>query len=70
MVSGAKIFTEACRHDMLSIVNFSYSIYASNKSYEIKNTNMLAKRINSTESYTMVMDLNILSEPENSLNML
>ena len=69
-VSGAKIFTEACRHDMLSIVNFSYFIYASNKSYEIKNTNMLAKRINSIESYVEDMGLKILPEPKNCLNKL
>ena len=33
-------------------------------------SNMLAKRINSTESYTKVMDLKILQETRNGLNML
>ena len=70
MVSGAKIFTEVSRHDILSTVNFPYFIDACIRSYKINNTNMLAKRINSTESYTTVMDLKVLSEPKNSLDML
>ena len=70
MVSGAKIFTEESRHDILSTVNFPYFIYACIRSYKINNTNMLAKRINSTESYTKVMDLKILQETRNGLNML
>ena len=67
MVSGPKIFTEASRHDILSTVNFPYFIYACIRSYQINNTNIIATRINSIESYTMVMDLKILSETKNSL---
>ena len=70
MVSGDKIFTEPCRHDMLSIVNFSYFIYASNRSYTINKAIMQSTRITSTESYAKVMDLKILLEPRNNLNML
>ena len=68
MVSGAKIFTEASRHDILSTVKFPYFIYAGNRSYEINKTNTLAKRINSIESSVEVMGLKILPEPKNSLN--
>ena len=70
MVSGAKIFTEASRHDILSTLKFPYFIYAGNRSYEINKSNMLALRINSTGSYAYVMCLKILPEPKNSLNML
>jgi len=70
MVFGAKIFTQASRHDILSTVDFPYFIYACIRIYKINNTNMLATRINSTESYTTVMDLKVLSEPKNSLDML
>ena len=70
MVSRAKIFTEASRHDVISTVNFSYFIYAGNRSYEIKKTNTLAKRINSIESYVEDLGLKILPEPKNSLKML
>ena len=66
MVSGAKLFTEASRHDILSTVNFPYFIYACIRSYKINNTNMLAKRINSIESYVEVMGLKILPEPKHS----
>ena len=70
MVSGAKLFTEASRQNILSTVNFLDCIYSWNRSYKINKSNMLAKRINSTESYTKVMDLKILQETRNGLNML
>ena len=70
MVSRAKIFTEASRNDILSTVNCPYFIYACNRSYKINKTNMLATRINSSESYTNVMDLKIPPEPSNVINML
>ena len=70
MVSGAKIFTEASRQNILNTVNFLDFIYSCNRSYKINKTNMLATRINSTESYIKVMDLKILSEPRNGLPML
>ena len=70
MVSGAKIFTKASRQNILSTVNFLDCIYSWNRSYKINKSNMLAKRINSTESYTKVMDLKILEETRNGLNML
>ena len=70
MVSGAKIFTEASRHDILSNVNSPYFIYACNRSDKINNTNILAKRINSIESSAEDMGLKILPEPKNSLNIL
>ena len=38
--------------------------------YKINKTNMLATRINSSESYTKVMDLKIPPEPSNVLNKL
>ena len=69
MVSRAKIFTEASRNDILSTVNCPYFIYACNRSYKINKTNMLATRINSTESYTKVMDLKMLPDTRNGLNM-
>ena len=67
MVSRAKIFTEASRNDILSTVNCPYFIYACNRSYKINKTNMLATRINSSESYTKVMDLKIPPEHSNVL---
>ena len=70
MVSGAKIFTEASRHDILSTVNFPYFNYACNQSYKINKSNMLALRINSTGSSAKVMCLKICPEPKNGLNML
>ena len=69
MVSGAKIFTEASRQNILSTVNFLDCIYSCNRSYKINKTNMLATRINSTESYTKVMDLKMLPDTRNGLNM-
>ena len=59
IVSGAKNFTEASRHDMLRSINFPDFIYSRNRSYKINNTNMLATKINSTGSSTKVMDLKI-----------
>ena len=70
MVSGAKSFTETSRYDILSIVNVLDFIYSWNRSYKINKTNKLAKKINSTESYTKVMDLKILPKPRIGLNML
>ena len=67
MVSRAKIFTEACRNDVLSTVNCPFFIYACNRSYKINKTNMLATRINSIESSVADMGLKILPEPKNSL---
>ena len=69
MVSGAKLFTEASRQNILSTVNFLDCIYSWNRSYKINKSNMLAKRINSTESYTKVMDLKMLPDTRNGLNM-
>ena len=70
MVSRAKMFTEASRKNILSTVNFLDFIYSCNRSYKINKTNMLATRINSSESYTKVIDLKIPPEPRNVLNML
>ena len=70
MVSGAKLFTEASKHGILSIVNFPAFIYSFNMSYKINKTIMLSKRINSIESSAEDMGLKILPEPKNSLNML
>ena len=70
MVSWAKIFTEASRHDIISTVKFSYFIYACSRSDKINKTNILATRIISIESSAEDMGLKILPEPKNSLNML
>ena len=70
MVSGAKIFTETSRYDILSIVNFLDFIYSCSRSYKINKTNMLATKIKSTGSYTKVKGLKILPEPLNGLKML
>ena len=70
MVSGATKFTAASRYDLLSMVNFLDFIYSCIRSYKFNITNMLAKKINSTDSYTQVVDLKILPEPINGLNML
>ena len=70
MVYRAKLFTGASRHDKLSTVNFPNFIYAGNRSYKIKKTNMLATRINSIEISVEDMGLKILPEPKNSLKML
>ena len=70
MVSGATKFIAASRYYLLSSVMFPDFIYSCIRSYEINKTNKLAKKINSTESYTKVMDLKILPEPSNGLIML
>ena len=70
MVSGAKIFTEASRHDILSTVNFTYFIYACNRSDKINKSIILATRINSIESSAQDISLKLLPEPKNSLEML
>ena len=69
MVSGAKIFTEASRHDILSNVNSPYFIYACNRSDKINKSIILTTIINSIESSAEDMVLKILPEPKNSLNM-
>ena len=69
MVYEAKIFTEASRHDILSTVNFTYFIYACNRSDKINKSIILAIRINSIESSAEDMVLKFLPEPKNSLNM-
>ena len=63
MVFGATKFTEATRYQLLSTVMFPDFIYSCIRSYEINKTNKLAKKINSTESYTRIMDFKILPEP-------
>ena len=70
MVSGDTKFTAASRYYLLSTVMFPDFIYSCIRSHEINKTNKLAKNINSTESYTKVMDLKILPEPTNGLIML
>ena len=70
MVFGAKLFTAASRHDILSTVKFLYFIYACNRSDKINKTNILATRIISIESSAEDMGFKILPEPKNSLNML
>ena len=70
MVSGAKIFTEAFGHGILSTDIFTDFIYSYKRSYNINKSNMLALRINSTESSAHVMCLKIWPEPKNGLNML
>ena len=69
MVSGATKFIAASRYYLLSSVMFPDFIYSCIRSYEINKTNKLAKKINSIESYTKVMDLKILPEPRYGLNM-
>ena len=70
MVSGAKIFTEAFGHGILSTDIFPDFIYSYKRSYKINKSNMLALRINSTGSSAKVMCLKICPEPKNGLNML
>ena len=69
IVSGATKFTEATRYQLLSTVMFPDFIYSCIRSYEINKTNKLAKKINSSESYTKVMDLKMLPDTRNGLNM-
>ena len=69
-VSSATQFTAASRYDLFITVIFPDFIYSWNRSYKINKTNKLAKKINSTESYTKVMDLKILPKPRIGLNML
>ena len=70
MVSGSTNFTVTSKYDILSTINFPDFIYSYNRSYKINKSNMLATRINFTESYTKVMDLKILPWPRNGLRML
>ena len=61
------VMKNLCRTAQTILLDFIYSCI---RSYEINKTNKLATKINSTESYTKVMDLKILPEPTNSLIML
>ena len=70
MVSGDTKFTAASRYYLLNTVILPDFIYSCIRSYEINKTNKLATKINSTESYTKVMNLKILPEPTNGLIML
>ena len=70
MVFGAKLFTEASRHGILSTVMFPDFIHSFNRSYKINKSNMLATRINSIESSAQDMSLKLLPEPKNSINIL
>ena len=70
MVFGFTKFTEATRYHLLSTVMFSDFIYSCIRSYKINKSNKLAIKINSTGSYTKVMDLKILPELRNGLIML
>ena len=69
MVSGAKIFTEACGHDAFSNINFPDFIYSYIRSSKINKIIKLSSKINSTESYTWILDLKLLPEPRYGLNM-
>ena len=70
MVFGATKFTEATRYQLLNTVMFPDFIYSCIRSYKINKSNKLAIKINSTGSYTKVMDLKILPELRNGLIML
>ena len=59
MVSGAKIFTEASGHGILSADIFLDFIYSYKRSYKINKSNMLALRINPTGSSAQVMCIKI-----------
>ena len=68
-VSGATKFTEAFRHHLLSTINFPDFIYSYIRSSKINKIIKLSSKINSTESYTRILDLKILAEPRYGLNM-
>ena len=70
MVSGATNFTAISRHDILNLVNCPDFIYSWNRSYKINKTNVLAKKLIYTGSFTRVMDFKFLPEPRDRLNML
>ena len=70
MVSGAKMFTAASRHAIISTVNVLDFIYSCIRSYKINKTNMLATNLIYTGSYTSVMNFKCLPEPRNRLKML
>jgi len=66
---GATKFTGTSRHHLLSTVNFPDCIYLCIRSSKINKFIKLSSKINSTESYTRIMDLKILPEPRYGLNM-
>ena len=70
MVSGATKFIAATRYHLLSTVICTDFIYSCIRRYKINKNNKLAKKINSTGSYTKIMDLKILPELRNGLIML
>ena len=69
MVSGATKFTGASIYLLLSTVNFSDFIYLCSRGYKINKIIKLSSEINSTESYTWILDLKLLPEPRFGLNM-
>ena len=70
MVSGATKFTGASRYHRLSTTNISDFIYLCIRSSKINKIIKLSSKINSTESFTRIMDLKILPEPRYVLDML
>ena len=69
MVSGATKFTGASIYLLLSTVNFSDFIYLCSRGYKINKIIKLSSKINSTESYTRILDLTIVPEPRYDINM-
>ena len=69
MVSGATKFTGASIYHLLGTVNFRDFIYLCSRGYKINKIIKLSSKINSTESYTRILDLKILPEPRYGLNM-
>ena len=68
-VSGATKFTETSRHHLLSTINFPDFMYLRIRSSKINEIIKLSSKINSTESFTRIVDLKILPEPRYGLNM-
>ena len=56
MVSGATKFTGASIYHLLSTVNFEDFIYLCSRGYKINKIIKLSSKINSTESYTRLLD--------------
>ena len=69
MVSGATKFPRASIYHLLSTVNFSDFIYLCSGGYKINKIIKLSSMINSTDSYTRILDLTIVPEPRYGLNM-
>ena len=69
MVYGATKFTEASRYHVHSTVIFPDFIYLCISGYKINKIIQQSTKLVSTESYTRIMDLKILSEPSYGLNM-